>query len=73
MGAIQIEFRQIQIVWDGQDALLPDLFQTAIVAPLGKVQVDRTVADFFFFLNRVGSQSEVVPIGNPYAANTECS
>jgi hypothetical protein len=48
MGAIQIEFRQIQIVLDGQDTLLPELFQTAIVAPVREVEVDRTVADFFF-------------------------
>ena len=48
MGAIPIEFRQIQIVLDRQDALLPHLFQTAIVAPARKVEVDGTVADFFF-------------------------
>lgn len=48
MNAIQIEFRQIQILLDRQDALLPYLFQTAIVASARKVEVDGAVADFFF-------------------------
>ena len=48
MSAIQIEFRQIQILLDGQEALLPHFFQTAIVAPMRKVEIDGTVADFFF-------------------------
>jgi len=58
MRAVQVEFGQVQVGSDGQDAVLPDPFQTAIVAPTRKMQVDRTITDFFF------SESARVAIGN---------
>ena len=69
MSAIQIEFRQIQIVLDSQDTLLPDLFQAAIVAPVRKVQVDGTVADFFFSepgTDAIGISSHWQPVCSQY-------
>jgi hypothetical protein len=69
MAAIQIEFRQIQIVPDGQDALLPDLFQTTVVAPVRKVQVQGTIADFFFSepgTDAIGISSHWQPVCSQY-------
>ena len=48
MTAIQIQFRQIQVVPDGQNARLPHLFQAAISTPLAKMVVNGVIADFFF-------------------------
>ena len=69
MSAIQIEFRQVQIVVDGQDALLPDLFQTTVVAPARKVAVDGAVADFFFSepgTDAMGISSHWQPVCSQY-------
>jgi hypothetical protein len=69
MGAIQIEFRQIQIIPDGQDTLLPDLFQVAIVAPARKMEVDGTIADLFFSepgVEAIGISSHWQPVCSQY-------
>ncbi len=44
----KVEFRQIQLVADGDETLLPQLFETAIPTPPNEMQVDGTGTDFFF-------------------------
>ena len=48
MRTVQIEFRKIQIVANGQNAVFPEVFEAIIVTPLEKMVVNGTVADFFF-------------------------
>jgi hypothetical protein len=48
MATIQVQMRQIQVILDGLDALLPNALQAAIRAPLLKVVVDRLPANLFF-------------------------
>lgn len=48
MRAIQVEFRQIQIRLDGEQAVLPDPFETTIATPARIVPVDGGITDFFF-------------------------
>lgn len=45
---VQIEFRQIQLCSQGQNAVLPDGFEAAVMTPLEKMVVYRSVTDFFF-------------------------
>jgi hypothetical protein len=48
MAAIEIQLRQIEVILDRLDTLLPDPLQTAIGAPFLKVIVDRVPAKLFF-------------------------
>ena len=48
VAAIEVQVRQIQILLDRVDALMPDALQTAIPAPLLKVVIDRLPTEFFF-------------------------
>ena len=69
MGAVQVEFRQIQSVADGEKAVLPDLFETAIATPAREMQVDRTVTDFFFSAPgrvAIGNSAHWHPVCNQY-------
>ena len=57
--AVEVDFRQIQIALDRQNAGLPHLLQAAIPAPLAKMVVNRVMADLFF-----SGSSESGSIGN---------
>lgn len=48
MAAVEIQLRQIEVILDRLDTLLPDPLQTAIGAPFLKVIIDRLPAKFFF-------------------------
>jgi len=48
VAAIEVQLRQIQVMLDALDALLPHPFQTAIPAPLLKVIIHRLPTEFFF-------------------------
>jgi hypothetical protein len=48
MTAIEVELRQVQVVLDHFNTVLPDPLQAPISAPLAKVVVDRLPTDFLF-------------------------
>ena len=73
MCAIQIEFRKIQIVLNGQNTRFPHFFKAAIAAPLAKMVVNCMIADFFF-----SGCSGLASIGNRHghdddAIDTRCA
>jgi hypothetical protein len=45
--SIQIEFRQVQVVPDGQNDRLSHAFQAAVRPPLAEMIVNGTIADLF--------------------------
>jgi hypothetical protein len=48
MTAIEVEVRQVQVVFDHLNTVLPDPLQAPISAPLAKVVVHRLPTDFLF-------------------------
>src|SRR5450756_32350 len=69
MRAIQVQFRYIQVIANGADTLLPQVFETAIAAPLGKMQIDRGVTDFFFSASgdeSIGNSAHWQPVCSQY-------
>jgi hypothetical protein len=60
MRAVQCEDRKIQPVFDGEDPVEPELFQTAILTPLAKLVVDGVVTDLRFI--RIGG----IPIAGEF-------
>ena len=46
--AIQIQFRKIQVILNGQNTRFPHFFKATIAAPLAKMVVNSVIADFFF-------------------------
>jgi hypothetical protein len=49
------------------DALLPQVFETLIATPLGKMPIDREVAEFFFSAlgnGSIGNSSHWQPVCN---------
>lgn len=48
VAAIQIHVGHVQVVFDHQDAVLPQPFQAAVAAPLAEVVIHRLPTDLFF-------------------------